>query len=395
MSDKSPNNLWPFLIPFIVLLVVATAGKIIPFLIFIYIAVKFFGNLMGISKMDFWNKIRHKFDEKIINLKTDQEGNFSFKKNNSYQNFSLFKMPKLNLKHLAILIVGVIFLFIIIDGLVSVPAGHIAVIYDRGRGVLPKALPEGLQPKIPFWQKTTILSTRMQTFTMSTNLSEGDLRNNYLARGKNLSMQTVSQIAQDRDGNAIYSLTKDGQKVSVDLSVQFHLPAENAPNVFQKIGENYLDKIVRPSTRSAVRETITGFESKELFTFETRQKVELKIEETLNNIFNKNKIALDDVLVRNVAFSDVYLRAIEEKQIAEQKIQKAEFERQEAEKIKEKKIIEAEAEAEAIRLKGETLRKNPQVIQLEFVQKMSPQINWGILPDGALPLIDLKEIQKK
>jgi regulator of protease activity HflC (stomatin/prohibitin superfamily) len=325
---------------------------------------------------------------KIVDLNPDENGSFSF------SNFSNFKMPKFNFKIAAAIFAGLVFVLILADGLVSVPAGSVAVVFDRGRGVLPKALPEGLHLKLPFWQKTTILSTRMQTFTMSTNLSAGDLQNNYLARGKSFSVQKVAQIAETSEGNAIYSLTKDGQKVSVDLSVQFHLSAESAPTIFQKIGENYLDKIVRPSTRSAVRETITGFESKELFTFETRQKAELKIEETLKNIFAKNKIALDDVLVRNVAFSDVYLRAIEEKQIAEQKIQKAEFERQEAEKIKERKIIEAQAEAEAIRLKGETLRANPQVIQLEFVQKMAPEINWGILPDGALPLIDLNNLKK-
>jgi regulator of protease activity HflC (stomatin/prohibitin superfamily) len=56
-------------------------------------------------------------------------------------------------------------------------------------------------------------------------------------------------------------------------------------------------------------------------------------------------------LVRNIKFSDIYLNSIEEKQIAEQKIQKAEFEKKEAIIRKEKTIIEAEAEAEAIKLK--------------------------------------------
>ena len=331
------------------------------------------------SFSNFFKKI---FDrEKIVEIKdSHHRKNFSFSP----------KMPKLSIKFIVFLFLGLASFLVVLDGFVNIPAGSVAVIFDRGRGVLQDTLPEGLHLKIPFWQKTTILSTRMQTFTMSENLSIGDLKNNYLARGKIVSNE---QISQNSEGNAVYSLTKDGQKVTVDLSVQFHLTAKDASEIYQKIGENYLDKIVRPSIRSSVRETITGFESKELFTFETRQKAELKIEESLRKIFNKNKLELDDVLVRNVGFSDVYLRAIEEKQIAEQRIQKAEFERQEAEKIKERKIIEAQAEAEAIRLKGETLRANPSVIQFEFVQKMAPQISWGILPDGALPLIDLKDLQ--
>ena len=98
---------------------------------------------------------------------------------------------------------------------------------------------------------------------------------------------------------------------------------------------------------------------------------------------------MEKVLLRHIAFSPQYAQAIEEKQVAEQKIQKAEFQRLEAEKLKEKKIIEAEADAEAIRLKGESLRRSPEVIQFEFVQKMADDINWGVLPDSILPMLNL------
>jgi hypothetical protein len=76
--------------------------------------------------------------------------------------------------------------------------------------------------------------------------------------------------------------------------------------------------------------------------------------------------------------------------VAEQRIQKAEYQKLEAAELKQKKIIEAEADAEAIKLKGQSLRANPQVIQFEFVQKMAPDINWGILPDSIVPLINLQ-----
>ena len=75
--------------------------------------------------------------------------------------------------------------------------------------------------------------------------------------------------------------------------------------------------------------------------------------------------------------------------MAEQRIQKAEYQRLEAEKLKEKKIIEAQADAEAIRLKGISLRNYPQVIEFEFVQKMADDINWGVLPDSILPMLNL------
>jgi prohibitin 1 len=99
------------------------------------------------------------------------------------------------------------------------------------------------------------------------------------------------------------------------------------------------------------REVVTGYNSKELFNIETRHKVQTQIEENMKKALNAKNIALDATLLRNVQFSDIYLHAIEEKQVAEQKIQKAEFEKQEASIRKEKKIIEAEADAEAIKLK--------------------------------------------
>jgi len=270
-------------------------------------------------------------------------------------------------------LVGLLILvIIIIDGFVSVPAGHVAVLYDRGRGVLEEELPEGLHLKIPFWQVATIMDIRLQAYTMSVATYEGQM------------------VGDD----SIEALTKDGQKVDMDFTLQYRIRSDKASSIFQTVGLDYEDKIIRPEVRSVVREIVTGYESKQLFTIESRRKASLEMEEKLFKQYEEKNIILEALLLRNVRFSQVYLNAIEEKQVAEQKIQKAEFERQEAEIKKQTTIIEAEAEAQSIRLKGESLRNNPEVIQLEFINKMAPQINWGILPDGALPLIDINSLQR-
>jgi prohibitin 2 len=106
-------------------------------------------------------------------------------------------------------------------------------------------------------------------------------------------------------------------------------------------------------------------------------------------MYAEKNITLEKVLLRHIGFSKQYAQAIEEKQVAEQRIQKAEYQRQEAAKLKQKKIIEAEADAQAIKLKGDYLKKYPQVIQFEFVQKMAQNITWGIMPDKVLPLLNL------
>lgn len=286
-----------------------------------------------------------------------------------------FKLPTMKISKFKIILGLIVILFIslmIFDGLTSIPAGHVGVIYDRGRGVLDEAFPEGLHLKIPIWQVVEKMDTRLQAYTMSIDPDEGE------------------RYGDD----SIESLTKDGQKVFADITIQYRIAGKDAPWLYQNVGTDYDSKVVRPGIRNVARDIITGYDSTQLFTQESRVEAQEKMRETLQILYAKNKVELEDVLLRNIRFSEVYLQAIETKQVAQQRIQKAEYERQEAEKLKEKKIIEAQAEAEAIRLKGETLRANPQVIQFEFVQKMSDNITWGILPDDILPLVDLQRFNR-
>lgn len=279
---------------------------------------------------------------------------------------------RLRPSHIAMIIGLILLVLIIIDGLVSVPAGHVAVIFDRGRGVLEEPVPEGLHLKIPFWQSAYLMDTRLQSYTMSIASGEGEL------------------LGDD----SIESLTKDGQKVYIDITTQYRLKGNDAPWIYREVGpqQKYIADVVRPGIRNVVRDVITGYDSTKLFTQETRLEAQRAMFDRLSTLYEKKRIHLEEVLLRNIQFSEIYLQSIEDKQVAQQRIQKAEYERQEAEKLKEKKIIEAQAESEAIRLKGETLKANPGVIQYEFVQKMAPQINWGILPNSAVPLLDVKNL---
>ncbi len=275
------------------------------------------------------------------------------------------------LKGLALLFVA----FMLFDGFTSIPAGHVGVVYDRGRGVLSEAFGEGLHLKIPFWQVVEKMNARTLEYTMS------------VAPGENNRYGNDSIYGDD----SMSAPTADGQTVTVDATVLFHIDKTQAAKLFQTVGPFYVDTIVRPVARSQIRMVISRYTATEIYT-EKRANAEEAMNTDITKIFGEKGIVLERVLLRNVTFSPQYAAAIEEKQIAQQRIQKADYERQEAEKLKQKKIVEAEGDAQAIRLKGETLRSNPQVIQYEFVQKMSPNISWGVLPDNILPLVDLKKL---
>lgn len=279
-----------------------------------------------------------------------------------------FKVPELRLpgfQFWLVLIVGLVILLIILDGLVSVPAGHVAVIYDRTRGVLHEELPEGLHLKIPFWQTSELFDTRLKTINFS----------------------SVNRTQ-------IQGLTKDGQSIGLDITIQYRIPKDKASEIYQTIGTDYANKVILPESRKAIRDEITAFDSTELFAEGKRKGAAEEMASALTKSLLDNEIELLDVVLRDVNFSEAYLNSIEEKQIAQQKIQKANNDLARIKIEKEQRITIAEAEAEAIRVKGEQLRLNPQVIQFELVQKIAPGISWGVLPDNILPLLDLKTLNQ-
>ncbi|MBN1495097.1 prohibitin family protein [Candidatus Peregrinibacteria bacterium] len=272
---------------------------------------------------------------------------------------------------IGLVIAGVfILIMIILDGFVSVPAGHVGVLFDQGRGVLEDELNEGLHLKIPFWQSVTIMDARTQEYTMSIATEEGKIKGD----------------------DSIESRTKDGQVVWIDATVLFHIDKTEADNIKKELGaeEEYMTKIVRPRAREVIRTSAAKYNALDLVS-ETRMNVVKDMEDMLTDAYGKHNIILEEVVLRNVTYSAEFASAVEQKEVARQLIKTAEYQKEQAMELKEKRIIEAEAEAQAITLKGDALRNNPEVIQLQFVEKLAPNISWGIMPDTIAPLINLQK----
>ncbi len=273
-------------------------------------------------------------------------------------------------RHAKIKLVFIIILILVVfDGFFLVPAGHVGVMFDYTRGgVLDTERGEGVQFKIPIIQKATIFDTRTQEYTMSIAAGEG----------------------YKYENDAIEARSKDGQVVFVDGTVLYHIGKQDASVVYQTLGRerDVVSKVVRPKARETVREVVGRFNSLDLVS-EKRAEISEQINEELSEAFAIDNVTMEEFVIRNVTFSVEFAAVIEQKEVARQNIITAEYKKQEAEQLKQKKIIEAEADAESIRLKGDALRSNPEVIQLEFVQKMADDINWGVLPDNIVPLMNL------
>jgi regulator of protease activity HflC (stomatin/prohibitin superfamily) len=274
-------------------------------------------------------------------------------------------------KFIVTAVIVVFAMLIILDGLVSVPAGHVGVIFDQGSGVLENELDEGLHLKIPFWQQATILDGRTQEYTMSIIPGEG--------------------VIQSDD--SIESRSQDGQVIWVDATILFHIDKTEADNIKRELGtkREYYSKIIRPRAREVMRLVIARYNALDLVS-EKRTEIVEEMAKELKEAYGEHNIILEEVVLRNVTYSVDFANAVEEKEVARQWIKTAEYQKEQAIQLKEKKIIEAEADAEAIRLKGEALRSNPEVIQLEFVNKLGPNVSWGILPSSVTPLFNMPSL---
>jgi len=263
----------------------------------------------------------------------------------------------------------IIAILIILDGFVSIPAGHVGVVFDQGRGILEDEIDEGLHLKIPFWQQVYKMDARTQEYTMSIATAEGNVYGD----------------------DSIDARSKDGQLVKIDATIRYHIDRTKADWIKQNLGteEEYKRIVIRPGARRVMRDLVAKYNALDLVS-EVRTQIVDEMEENLRAEFAEYNILLNEVVLRNVTFSEDFSAAIEAKQVEFQKIKAAEYQKDQAEFLKEKRIIEAQGEAESINLKGDALRANPSVIQYEFVQKMADDVSWGILPDGAVPFLDLK-----
>ena len=115
-----------------------------------------------------------------------------------------------------------------------------------------------------------------------------------------------------------------------------------------------------------------------------RMTLQNEIQRTLEEMLKKSFIVLDEVLLRNVQFSTDFQKAIENKQIAQQEVQRMKYvlERQELER--QRKIIEAQGEAESLRLKGKALAENPLLVQYEYVKLLSPNVQAIITDQNSI-----------
>ena len=269
-------------------------------------------------------------------------------------------------------------------------------------GVKQEALTPGLNWIVPFLDRVERYPISRQTYTMSIAPSEGAI------------------IGDD----SVEARTSDGQVVFVDASVIFALNPSTVTAIHVDWQDQYVDGLVRPLSRGIIRDEVSLFGVEEVYSSQ-RIQVTTNVSEELERKLAEEGLILVDFVLRNISFSPEYSASVEQKQVAEQLAQQAVFvveqRKQEAEQARqaaqgvadavviaaegeaqriliqasadaEARLIQAEAEAQALALLGEALAQNPDVLTLEYIDKIAPGIQVMLLPSDNPFLLPLPEI---
>jgi len=173
-------------------------------------------------------------------------------------------------------------------------------------------------------------------------------------RTLNYTMSGIHDEGRQAGDDAIRVLTSDGLEVTIDLSVLYRVVPNDAPRLIRETGLNYEDKIVRPITRTRIRDNAVYYDAISLYSTR-RDEFQQRIFKSIENDFRSRGLLLEQLLVRNIMLPPSVKAAIELKINAEQEAQKMQFilqkERQEA----ERKRVEAQGIADYQRIINEGL----------------------------------------
>ena len=165
------------------------------------------------------------------------------------------------------------------------------------------------------------------------------------AKTQNYTMSAVHDEGDKTGDDAIRVLTADGLEVVIDLTVLFRILPSDAPKILKEIGEDYKNKVVRPITRTMIRDNAVYYDAVALYSIK-RNEFQTRIYNDIEKNFKKRGLVLEQLLIRNINLPNSVKQTIESKINAEQDAQKMQFVLQKEKQEAERKRVEAQGIAD-------------------------------------------------
>ncbi|WP_264565205.1 prohibitin family protein [Flavobacterium sp. N3904] len=207
---------------------------------------------------------------------------------------------------------------------------------------------------------------------------------------QNYTMSAVHGEGAQEGDDAIRVLSNDGLEVVIDLTVLYRVVPTDAPKIYKNIGVDYTDKIVRPITRTRIRDNAVFYDAVALYSTK-RNEFQQRIFKSIESDFKARGLVLEQLLIRNIDLPVSVKKSIESKINAEQDAQKMTFVLQKEKQEAERKRVEAQGIADYQRIISLGLTdKQLQYEQIKAQKELAASPNSKIIfmnGKGSAPVI--------
>ena len=236
-----------------------------------------------------------------------------------------------------------------------VPPGEVAI--KTRLGSIVDSYSEGLHFKLPFVESVTRFSIQIQRANIKTQ-----------------------------------AFSKDLQTMNVHLVVNHRIQKETAVSIFRNLGPNYVENIVDPAVQEVFKAIAARYSAERVIS--ERNELVMEINKEVKERLTQKEIIVTDISVVDLDFTEQFLKAVEDKQVADQQAQMAGKLVEKAKRDAEQQIAKSRGEAEALRMQREQV--TPQLIELRKVDAQLKAIEkWnGVLPGYVCAVVPFISIEK-
>ncbi len=218
--------------------------------------------------------------------------------------------------------------------------GENLVVFSWLGGVQSTPLEPGFHVVVPILTETIPFDVKTQALTWRGNPKE--------------------QAAADVYGSKITALTRDGQEIGAEVTLNFVV--SDPPKAYTTLGPDYIDRIA-PIVRSVISTETAGFSAQDIYSTK-RPALQAQIREKIAQDLGQYGITVQEFLLRDVEFDKDFVASIEAKTIAENQLSKKVFEIDQARQDARTVISQAQAEAGSLSAKANALTQNPAYLRV-------------------------------
>ena len=267
--------------------------------------------------------------------------------------------------------------------LTVVPAQQCGVVVTPG-GVKQETYNTGWHIIMP-WYKVELMEKTAQVYTC--------------AKRSATSKEEFKQYKADAtQSETVWTPTIDGIKMGFDISASWRIDPTFAWWIYDNVSETdgkdngrfyWLEEnVIKPKLKSALALTTSQYTPIQVYST-SREEIQAKVLARMKKDIESYHLILEQIDIREVYYNSDYETALNDKKLQEQKAltlvevtkQKEEL-RKQAEIDKDIKVTQAQGEAEALRIKGQSVASNPKIVELEWINKWDGKLPTYMLGNG-------------